>query len=204
MKYVILCGLVIAWCAVHSAMISTGVTEYLQMQLGRVFRFYRLFFNIVAALTLLPVVLYAQSVRTEPLLDWSGYMRPFQVLLLGTAALLFFLGARRYDAAQFLGLKQVRGEQSGRGISGSGELDISGILGVMRHPWYCAGILLVWARPLDISAILVNAVLTSYLIIGAFLEEQKLLRAFGEQYRTYQSRVSMLFPLKWLKSKKWG
>lgn len=200
MKYVILSVLVIAWCFLHSAMISVSVTEYFHKRLGPAFRFYRLFFNMISALTLIPVVLYASSARTEPIFRWDGYMRIFQFLLLGTAALLFFLGASRYDAAQLLGFKQIREGTSTKGITDAGELETSGILGIMRHPWYLATILLFWARQLDISTILVNTILTSYVITGAYLEEKKLVREFGEKYRVYQKKVSMLIPYKWLKS----
>lgn len=201
MRYLLLSVLVIGWCALHSAMISVSVTAYLHKRLGPTFRFYRLFFNTVAALTLIPVVLYASAARTELLFDWEGYLRIPQVLLLGTAALLFFLGARRYDAGQLLGFKQLRAGISARGIAAAGELDTSGVLSVVRHPWYLGALLLIWARPLDISTILVNALLTAYLLVGSHLEERKLAREFGAQYRAYQQRVSMLIPYKWLKAK---
>jgi protein-S-isoprenylcysteine O-methyltransferase Ste14 len=200
MKYEVLSVLVIAWCFLHSALISISVTEYLHKRLGPTFRFYRLFFNVISALTLVPVILYASSVRTEPIFRWDGYMRIIQGLLLGTASLLFFLGARHYNAAQFLGFRQIREGTSKMGITDAGELDTSGVLSIVRHPWYLASMLLIWARPLDISAILVNAILTSYLIVGTYLEEKKLVREFGGKYRAYQKRVSMLIPYKWLKS----
>jgi protein-S-isoprenylcysteine O-methyltransferase Ste14 len=128
-------------------------------------------------------------------------MRIGQVILLGIAVLLFFRGGRHYDARQMLGIKQIREGTSNRVITDTGELDTSGILGITRHPWYLATILFIWARQLDVSAILVNVILTFYLIIGTYLEEKKLVREFGERYRTYQKRVSMLTPYKWLKSK---
>lgn len=78
---------------------------------------------------------------------------------------------------------------------------LSGILGVIRHPWYLATILLIWARPLDISAILINSILAVYVLTGAFLEEKKLLLEFGDKYRAYQNKVSMFIPYKWVKSK---
>jgi protein-S-isoprenylcysteine O-methyltransferase Ste14 len=128
-------------------------------------------------------------------------MRIIQVLLLGTAALLFFRGASRYDAGQLLGFNQIRERAANKEITGAGELDTSGVLSIVRHPWYLATILLIWARQLDISAILVNAILTFYLIVGTYLEENKLILEFGEKYRSYQRRVSMFIPIKWMKSK---
>ncbi len=127
-------------------------------------------------------------------------MRIGQVILLGITVLLFFFGGRRYDALQMLGIKQIRERTSNKVITDTGELDTSGILGITRHPWYLAAMLFIWARQLDISAILVNVILTFYLIVGSYLEEKKLIREFGEKYIAYQKRVSMLMPYKWIKS----
>ncbi|MCK9420749.1 MAG: isoprenylcysteine carboxylmethyltransferase family protein [Nitrospirae bacterium] len=199
-KYLILSTLVIAWCFLHSAMISISVTEYLKRSLGSPFRYYRLFYNVVAAITLVPVVLFAYSVRTQPVFSWDGYLRIIQFVMLGTSGLLFFLGGRHYDARQLLGIKQLQEGTSNKAITDSGALDTSGVLGVIRHPWYSASILLIWAGQLDVSAILVNTILTAYLFIGTVLEEKKLLREFGAEYRDYQARVSMFIPYKWLTS----
>jgi len=173
--YLSLSLLVIAWCVLHSAMISASVTEYLKERLGPKFRFYRLFFNLIAVLTLIPVALFAYSMQTQMIFSWNGYMRIGQVTILGIAVLLFFLGGRHYDARQVLGITQIRAGTSNTVITDTGELDTSGILGITRHPWYLATILFIWARQLDVSAVLVNVILTSYLIVGTCLEEKKLL-----------------------------
>jgi protein-S-isoprenylcysteine O-methyltransferase Ste14 len=200
-KYFSLAALVSAWCFLHSAMISISVTDYLKRNLGPAFRFYRVFYNITAVITLVPVVLFAYAIRTQPVFEWDGYWRIIQVFLLGTSGLVFFLGARHYDARQLLGVKQIQEGTSDKAITASGGLDTSGVLGMIRHPWYTASLLLIWARQLDISAIIVNTVLTAYLFIGTVLEEKKLVREFGAEYRTYQARVSMFIPLKWFKSR---
>ena len=199
-KLLILSSLVTAWCVLHSAMISLSVTEFLKKRLDSKFRFYRLFFNLVAVLTLIPVVLFASSIRTQTIFHWNGYMRIGQVLLIVIAIVLFLLGGRHYDAGQFLGIKQIKRGTRNRAISDSGELETAGVLGITRHPWYLAAILIIWARPLDTSVIVINAILTSYLIIGSYLEEKKLIREFGEKYLAYRKRVSMLIPYKWLKA----
>jgi len=193
--------LVIAWCVLHSAMISVSVTEYFKKSLGSKFRFYRLFFNLIAFLTLIPVGLFAYSIRAQTIFHWDGYMRIGQVLLLVVAVLLFFLGGRRYNVRQVLGIKQIKEGTLNKAISDTGELDTSGVLGITRHPWYLATILLIWARQMDVSVLIVNVILTSYLIVGTVLEEKKLIKEFGEKYEAYQNRVSMLIPFKWLKSK---
>jgi protein-S-isoprenylcysteine O-methyltransferase Ste14 len=200
-KYLILALLLILWCVLHSAMISIAVTEYLKKLLGSQYRFYRVFFNFISILTLIPVALFAHSAQTPVIFDWSGYMRIGQVLILGLAVWFFFLGGRHYDIRQFLGIKQIREGTTDTAITDTGELETSGVLGITRHPWYLATMLLLWARQMDVSAIIVNVILTAYLIVGTYLEEKKLVREFGEKYRNYQKKVSMLLPYQWLKER---
>ncbi len=191
----------IAWCVLHSAMISVSVTEYLKKRLGSAYRFYRLFFNLVSILTLIPVALFAHSIKTQVIFDWGGYMRIGQVVLLGTAVLLFVIGGRKYDVRQMLGIKQIKERTSNKALTDTGELDTSGVRGITRHPWYLAVMLFIWGRQMDVSAIILNVIFTVYLIVGTYLEEKKLVGEFGEKYVAYQKRVSMLMPYKWLKSK---
>ena len=198
-EYLILSLLLILWCVIHSAMILIAVTEYVKKRLGSNYRFYRVFFNLISILTLIPVALFAHSAQTPAIFQWSGYMRLGQALILGLAVWFFFLGWRHYDIRQVIGIKQIREGTADRAITETGELDTSGVLGMTRHPWYLATMLLIWARQMDVAAIIVNVILTSYLIVGTYLEEKKLLREFGENYRNYQNKVSMLIPFNWLK-----
>jgi len=96
-EYLILSLLVIAWCVLHSVMISVSVTEYLKKHLGPKFRFYRLFFNLIAILTLIPVALLAYSIQTQVIVNWNGYMRICQAIIIGIAVLFFYLGGLHYD-----------------------------------------------------------------------------------------------------------
>ena len=54
MTYLFLALAWTAYCALHSAMISETVTGFLKRRLGDSFRFYRLFFNAIALITLIP------------------------------------------------------------------------------------------------------------------------------------------------------
>lgn len=200
LHYAALVIVLVVWCALHSAMIAPSVTEYLKARLKEHYRFFRLFFNLFALVTLVPVALFAYGLRTDPLFSWGGYWRIVQVLSLGFALILFVRGARHYDSRQFFGIAQIQDRNTGKAIGASGKLETAGILNVVRHPWYLGGILLIWARPLDISAIVINTVFTGYFIVGSFLEERKLVSEFGDDYIAYQERVSMLIPYKWLLS----
>jgi len=56
LRYLLLALAWTAYCTLHSAMISETATGFLKRRLGESFRFYRLFFNSVATLTLIPVL----------------------------------------------------------------------------------------------------------------------------------------------------
>jgi protein-S-isoprenylcysteine O-methyltransferase Ste14 len=201
MEYAFLALVWLLWCFCHSALISMGVTGYLKQRLGDRFRYYRLAYNGFSLVTLIPVALYAYSIRSESVFSWEGSWRIVQVFLLAVSLFLFLAGGRHYDGLAFLGLRQFKDHNACMGLTETCEVDTRGILGVMRHPWYAGGIMIIWARDFDVSAIVTNVILTGYFIVGTLLEERKLSREFPEAYKEYQQKVSMLFPYQWLKSK---
>jgi methanethiol S-methyltransferase len=189
------------WCALHSALISMTITEYFKRKLGDGFRFYRLCFNAFSLVTLIPVLLYSVSIRQEPVFRWEGPLAIARYLLLAVSIGLFIIGGRNYSLLQFLGVAQIRKGGGNHSLSELGPFVVSGIHRIIRHPWYLGGILIIWARDLGLSAILNNVVIDAYFVIGAILEEKKLVREFGEPYRQYQKNVSMFFPYQRLKSR---
>jgi methanethiol S-methyltransferase len=193
-----------AYCAVHSLLISIPVTSWLRAVLAGRYRFWRLFFNAFSIGTLVPLVMYSNSApfHSEPLLVWSGYWMVLRYGLASLGVALFVAGARHYSLLQFLGIQQLRTESARSAMTGSGDLDNRGVLGLMRHPWYVAVFILLWTSELNAAAIMVNLVLSAYLVVGTLLEERKLVSEFGEEYRRYQDHVSMFIPLKWLTKKR--
>jgi protein-S-isoprenylcysteine O-methyltransferase Ste14 len=93
---------------------------------------------------------------------------------------------REHSALGFLGLK-VESKKFIR----------SGILNKARHPIYSGTILIVVGFFLfipTVATLLSTLCILSYLPIGIYLEEKKLLLEFGDSYAQYQSEVPALIP----------
>ncbi len=94
-NYILLSLLWLAWCFIHSALISVTVTDLLRRAAGDKYRFYRVFFNAFSAATLVPLLMYSRSLRTEPFFTWEGYMRIVQYCLIIIGMVLVLTGARQ-------------------------------------------------------------------------------------------------------------
>lgn len=103
---------------------------------------------------------------------------------------------RRFDAFEFVGLKQLyRPASRGQRSSGTAELITSGWYGRVRHPIYFFTLLAFAAAPLmtldRITLLLANLV---YLVFAVPVEERKLVREFGPAYLKYRKEVPAVIP----------
>jgi len=53
---------------------------------------------------------------------------------------------------------------------------------------------LLWVRNLTDTGMVINVVLSLYLMVGTKTEEARLLVSFGDEYRQYMSEVPRFFP----------
>jgi protein-S-isoprenylcysteine O-methyltransferase Ste14 len=182
------------WCFVHSLLIARWWTRWMQRWLGSRYAWYRMFYTVFSVLSLLPVLLVERSVHGTLLLAWTFPLSLVQWAVLGAALALLLGGARQYDQRYFFGLAQIDDFKRGKKPE-SPVFKAGGVLRRVRHPYYTAGILFVlfWGDVTSVS-IVSKTVLILYFVIGAILEERKLLAEFGDAYAEYQRQVPMLLP----------
>ena len=154
-------------------------------------RLYRLAYNLFAVISLLPVLALPAILP-----DQSLYINPFPWTLLslaiqGLAVLALLAGLLQTGVWSFIGLEQLLAPPDSR----PPELVVSGLYRRVRHPLYTAGLVFIWFTPIMTWNVLaLNLGLSAYLFIGAYFEERKLLREYGQAYQAYRQRTPMFFP----------
>ncbi|MEJ2421440.1 MAG: NnrU family protein [Acidobacteriota bacterium] len=182
------------WCVVHSLLAAAWFKRLLEQRLGTRYGFYRLAYNVFSVITVVPVAYLQWSLKGPAVLVWRGPWIAAAVLINVAATVLFVAGARAFDLADFLGFRGAGAALRGVPWREDGGMQEYGILRWMRHPWYAGAILVLWGHNLDAAGIAASAALTAYLLVGAWLEERKLLVVFGHAYREYRRRVPAFYP----------
>lgn len=182
------------WCGLHSLLISRPVIDSARHLLGPRFAWYRPGYVVFSTVSLLPLILHQYGLPQEMLWSWRGYWRLVQAVLVLHTLVMALGGARVHSASQLLGLEQLRRARLGLTESPPA-LHTGGILRHVRHPWYSGGLSFLWAfGPFTDVSLVVRCLLSVYLLLGAGLEERKLIAAFGVAYRDYRVRTPAFIP----------
>ena len=111
---------------------------------------------------------------------------------------LVFLSTFFINHFELFGLQQVFNNLLGHDMP-KPRFRVPALYKLVRHPLYLGLIIAFWAAPVMTAGhLLFAAVNTFYILIAIQLEERDLIDVFGDEYRRYRDRVSMLLP--WRKS----
>ncbi|MEM9719014.1 MAG: isoprenylcysteine carboxylmethyltransferase family protein [Bacteroidota bacterium] len=178
----------IGYFTLHSLLADPRTKAFAKQLLGKYFRWYRIFYNLLALGLLAPILLYRDSFSSPQFIDFPG-----KEILAGTLAflgsLIMYLAFQSYDTGEFLGLKNPEGLYQ--------ELATRGLHAYTRHPLYFGTIIFLIGYLLyasSLSAVVTVGVIFLYLFIGTLLEERKLLVQYGDTYKAYKKQVKMLIP----------
>lgn len=190
---------IIAYFAFHSFLASEFAKKKLKQKLVP-HNYFRLFYNSLATLLLLPCIVQYNSVEKVDLLKSSWSIWP-GVLLSITGLIWVIKALNGYDLGEFSGISQLKKASKPISIV----LKTNGLNALVRHPLYFGTLLLVWGMFFifpNNAALIIASATTIYLMVGTKLEERKLEQQFGEAYRSYRTQVPMLIPFRWKSRKK--
>ena len=195
MEYLPVILLWAGYCALHSYLISIRFTNLMMSLLKSYYAFYRLFYILISLALLVPLIQFTARIDSTVIITYGPYMTIARQLLAAGALLMFFWAFFfNYDSLSFFGIRQILNFGKPKKADPSEEIKKNGLLGIMRHPMYLALIIYLWCQTFRVMDVVVNAVLTIYVIIGTRLEEKKLVLEFGDAYIKYQQEVPMLIP----------
>lgn len=166
------------WCVMHSVLITPTATKFGANIIGN---WYRFIYVTMSCITLFMTWHIFKSYPGEHLYSWIPASR---YLMITVSITITILAIKQYDNRFFLGISQITKNKS------ESDFNRAGILNYMRHPYYAAGIIFViFYNDFTTTSIVWRAVFVLYFIVGAKVEENKLIKEHGQDYLDYMEEV---------------
>ncbi|MFZ6664705.1 methyltransferase family protein [Peijinzhouia sedimentorum] len=186
--------LILAWALfglTHSLFANKLVKDKLTEAIPNYKRYYRFSYNVFALVSLGGILVFSTLLPTSTLFE-SSVIWEFIGLMFATYGLLISrIALKSYGIREFLGIDFNDAPVSFK------KLKRSGLLAYVRHPLYCGTILLflgvVFYFPTVANLVNFISVFT-YILVGIYFEERKLVYEYGEEYKSYKAQVPMLLP----------
>ena len=182
---------------IHSLLAALKTKQQVQNKLGlnNYRRFYRLFFSVSAVVLFIPVLLLVALLPDQVIYRIPSPWVWLTVALQVFAIILMVHSVMMTGAGRFLGLSQAMNP-----IQAEKPLPLvkRGMYRLVRHPIYTCTFLLIWLVPtMSWNILALNIGVTAYMLIGARIEEQKLLLEFGDSYAQFRKETPFIIP--WIK-----
>ena len=149
---------------------------------------YRLAYNIIALVTLIPIVVYSAAINSGYVILPTNLTKYTGLLLAGWGVIIVRAAFKSYDTKAFLGLHNLEKEN---------EFTNWGLLKYVRHPMYSGSILGIigyfFYTP-KLSTLISAGMIIIYFVVGIYIEEKKLIAQFGKTYLDYKKITPMLIP----------
>lgn len=183
----------IFYCILHSVLADRKLT-------GRIYDlwWYRFFYVSQSVILLLPFPYLYLNIDHQPFFTPSVFWQIILGLIWFCGLIFGLYASKSYDNGIFLGFSQIKAHFNGeKQPEMPKNLKTTGALAMVRHPYYTAGLVLIWARPMNRTDFVITLILTAYFILGYINEERKLIKEFGQDYIEYRKKVPALIPKLW-------
>lgn len=194
-QLLVICLLWLGFFLLHSLTASLTLKQWVSRHYFKLMPAYRIIFNLVSLLLLIPILLLSHQWRGEVLWHWSPVLFWLTTFVAVVTVVAFFYSTRYYDMAEFLGTRQWR--EGNTRAEDQEQFVVGEFHRFVRHPWYSMAMVLIWCREHDPITLTSALMLTGYFIVGSRLEERKLRQYHGEIYRRYSEKVPGLLPRPW-------
>ncbi len=187
MKIVLLIVGWVLYFTFHSLLADSQLKEKMKKRLKDKYNYYRLAYVFVSSAGLLFLLFWNANIKSIDFVDPSGWMRYLSLMFAAFGVIIIKLAFKSYDFSSFIGVTQEE----------NSPLITKGILGSIRHPIYSGTILIVigyWFFSPDLPTSISALCVFTYLPIGIYLEEKKLITEYGDQYVKYKEKVPAIFP----------
>ncbi len=183
----------LVFALLHSVLAMDFIKQKAEKLPGNLSRFYRIIYSLVSVLTFAPpFYVWITNTGSIPLVyTIPQWMFPLIMMVRLAAFGLAAYAVIQTNLLEFAGISQMLGRPR------KNKLITRGAYGIVRHPQYTGIIILIFTKMEMSSLDLVAFVFFSiYFVIGAYIEEGRLLSVFGDEYRKYKDNVSMFIPFK--------
>jgi protein-S-isoprenylcysteine O-methyltransferase Ste14 len=176
------------FCIAHSLFATNRVKQLFSRITVSEPRPYRLVYNL-ASFAMLGWVMASWS-GSAVLYEVPGMGRWSLYGLQAVVAVVLLRCVCRTGSVEFLGISQLWAA-----VTSSHRLVTDGCYARVRHPLYLYSTLFLLLNPvMSVRWLLLTCFSVAYFIFGGWIEERRLLKEFGDDYREYRQRVPFMIP----------